>query len=601
MAEQHLRKREEIDSKYKWKLTDLFENDTLWEKEYDRVMELAKQMQDLQGTLGKSAFDLLKYFQLNDEIGFYFGRVYVYANESYHQDTQVAKYQAYSAKCDTLMAAVNGACAFASPEILAIPENVLMEFYKEEPELEKYRRAIEMICRDKAHTLSNEEESLLAAAGEMAVSPKNIFSMLNHADMKFPSIQGTEGEEIPVTHGNYTTLLTNPDIRIREQAYRSLYSVYGKLGNTIATTFLAHLKQEHFYAKARHFSSTRARHLNNGNIPESVYDNLIETVHKHLPAMHRYISLRKKVLGEKQLHMYDLFVPLAGETERRYSIEEAERIVAEALLPMGEEYVSVLRSGYDEGWIDVYENENKRSGAYSWGAYGTHPYVLLNYQENLDSVFTLAHEMGHAMHTYYSNQKQPITYADYLIFVAEGASTCNEALLMKYLLSHSKDEKEKMYLINHYLDGFRTTLFRQTMFAEFEHMVHSRLAAGEALTKEDMNQIYHDLNVLYYGTDIVVDEEIDREWMRIPHFYTSYYVYQYATGYSAATAFSKKILEEGQPAAEQYINNFLCGGCSKDPIELLSSAGVDMSTPAPVNDALEVFEEYLGLLENYFN
>ena len=600
MAEQRLRKREEMDSRYKWKLTDLFENDELWQKEYDLVMELAEQMKTFQGTLGKGASCLLKYFQLNDKISFYFGRVYVYANESYHQDTQVAKYQAFSAQCDTLMVIVNGACAFASPELLTIPEDVLQDFYRKEPALEDYRRAIEVIRRDKAHTLSNEEEALLAAAGEMAVSPKNIFSMLNNADMKFPSITGSNGEDIPVTHGNYTTLLTNPDIHIREQAYKSMYSVYGKLGNTISATFLAHLKQENFYAKARHFSSVRARHLNNGYIPENVYDNLIEAVHKHLPAMHRYISLRKKALGVKQLHMYDLFVPLVGEAERKYTIEEAQDIVAEALAPMGEEYITTLKRGYTDGWIDVYENENKRSGAYSWGAYGTHPYVLLNYQENLESMFTLAHEMGHAMHTYYSNRKQPITYADYLIFVAEVASTCNEALLMKYLLSNSADEKEKMYLVNHYLDDFRTTLFRQTMFAEFEHIVHSKLAEGEALTKESINQIYHDLNVLYYGPDIVVDEEIDREWMRIPHFYTSYYVYQYATGYSAATAFSKMILEEGRPAVEKYINNFLCGGCSKDPIELLAAAGVDMSTPAPVNDALEVFEEYLELLEKHF-
>lgn len=600
MAE-HLKKREEIDPTYKWKLSDLFENDELWEKEYELVRNLTEQMKAFQGILGENAGNLLGYFQLNDKIGFHFGRVYVYANESYHQDMQVAKYQAYSAKCDTLAATVNEACAFASPEILAIPEERLQRFYQEEPKLEDYRRAIEVICREKAHTLSKEEESLLASAGEMAVAPGNIFAMLNNADMKFTPIKGKDGEEIPVTHGNYTALLTNPDIRIREQAYKSLYDEYGKLGNTIAAVFLAHLKKENFYAKARHFSSARARHLNSGNIPESVYDNLIESVHKHLPAMHRYISLRKKVLGLEELHMYDLFVPLAGEVEKKYTIEEAERIVAEALAPMGEEYVSVLKSGYTDGWIDVYENENKRSGAYSWGAYGTHPYVLLNYQENLDSVFTLAHEMGHAMHTYFSNREQPVTYADYLIFVAEVASTCNEALLMKYLLSNSTDEKEKMYLMNHYLDAFRTTLFRQTMFAEFEHIVHSKLAEGEALTKDSLNQIYHDLNVLYYGPDIVVDEEIDREWMRIPHFYTSYYVYQYATGYSAATAFSRKILEEGRPAVDKYINNFLCGGCSKDPIELLAAAGVDMSTPAPVNDALEVFEEYLKRLEKYFD
>lgn len=601
MVKNPLKKREDINPQYKWRLTDLFETDEFWEQEYEQVQALGKQLKAFQGVLGDKASNLLECFKLHDKISFHAERVYVYANESNHQDTQVSKYQAYSAKSDTLLAEVNGASAFMSPEILAIPEETLERFYKEEPELEGYRRAIDVICRDKEHTLSKEEESLLAAVREVSVAPYNIFSMLNNADMKFPSIKGKDGEEIPVTHGNYTALLTNQDIQIREQAYKSLYSVYGQWGNTIATTFLAHLKQEKFYAQARRFSSARARHLNAGNIPESVYDNLIETVHKHLPAMHQYISLRKKILGVEELHMYDLFVPLVGEVERKYTIEEAEKLVAEALEPMGEEYVSVLKSAYTDGWIDVYENENKRSGAYSWGAYGTHPYVLLNYQENMDSMFTLAHEMGHAMHTYFSNKKQPVTYADYLIFVAEVASTCNEALLMKYLLAKSTDEKEKMYLINHYLDDFRTTLFRQTMFAEFEHIVHSKMANGEALTKESLNQIYHDLNVLYYGPDIIVDEEIDREWMRIPHFYTSYYVYQYATGYSAATAFSKKILEEGQPAVEKYINHFLSGGSSKDPIALLADAGVDMSTPEPVDKALQVFEEYLELLEEHFS
>jgi len=338
-------------------------------------------------------------------------------------------------------------------------------------------------------------------------------------------------------------------------------------------------------------------HLDEGNIPESVYDNLIESVHKHLPAMHKYMSIRKKLLGVDRLHMYDIYVPVVEKPATEYSYDVAKEIVKKSLAPMGEDYVKVASEGMDKDWVDVYENENKRSGAYSWGAYGTHPYVLLNHQDDIGSMFTLAHEMGHAMHTYYSNKCQPITYAGYLIFVAEVASTCNESLLMHYMMENCTDEAERKYLVNHQLEAFRTTLFRQAMFAEFEMIVHKKLADGENLTKEALCQIYHDLNVLYYGPDMIVDEEIDYEWMRIPHFYTSFYVYQYATGYSAAIAFSKKILEEGKPAVDRYIENFLSGGGSKDPIDLLKAAGVDMSTPAPVDDALNVFEQYLDEFE----
>ena len=369
---------------------------------------------------------------------------------------------------------------------------------------------------------------------------------------------------------------------------------------TSAANYYAGVTQkeaEAFYAKMRNYPSVRAMHLHHGNIPESVYDNLIETVHKHLPAMHRYVALRKKLLGVDRLHMYDLYVPVVEENGKSYPYDEAKEIVKAALAPMGEEYVKVVSAGMDKDWVDVYENQNKRSGAYSWGAYGTHPYVLLNHQDNLDSVFTLAHEMGHAMHSYLSDKNQSITYAGYLIFVAEVASTCNEALLMHYLLENTTDEKDRKYLINHQLESFRGTLFRQTMFAEFEKIVHDRMAAGESLTKDDLCKIYHDLNVMYYGPDIIVDEEIDYEWMRIPHFYTSFYVYQYATGYSAAIAFSKKILEEGKPAVDRYIDKFLSGGGSKDPIDLLKDAGVDMSSPVPVDDALNVFESYLEMFE----
>jgi len=437
----------------------------------------------------------------------------------------------------------------------------------------------------------------LQRQGRLLWGPGNIYAMFNNADLTFPSITDVEGNRIPITHGNFIKFMNDKDRSLRKQVFRGVYHAYAKWGNTIAATFVSNLKKEHFFAKIRGYSSVREMHLSAGNIPEAVYDNLIEAVHRHLPAMHRYMALRRKILGVEHLHMYDLYVPLVSDIETEYPYEEAKEIVAKALAPMGEEYVSVLRQGYDNGWIDVYENENKKSGAYSWAAYGTHPYVLLNQQDDLESMFTLAHEMGHAIHTYYSNKNQPVTYAEYLIFVAEVASTCNEALLNHYLLETEQDGKKYRYILNHYLEAFRTTLFRQTMFAEFEMIVHGKIAGGETLTKEDLNAIYHDLNVLYYGPDMVVDAEIDCEWMRIPHFYNAFYVYQYATGYSAAVAFSRKILEEGKPAVERYISEFLSGGCSKDPIDLLAAAGVDMSTPQPVEDALGVFENYLEEFE----
>lgn len=589
--------RSEIPAEYQWKLEDMFATDEEWEQECEKIVGLCGELEQYQGKLGDSARILAEYLEKSDRLDYYMARNVVYSNERYHQDTKVSKYQGYAAKSDTLGTMAAAAVSFSGPEILEIPEEVLQAFYEEEPRLEHYRRVLNEIRRGKEHTLSKEQEALLAAAGDIAVGPSNIFAMINDADMKFPSVTDSDGNRIPVTHGNFILLLNNKDRNVREQAFHSLYHTYGEWGNTIAATFVAHLKQENFFAKSRRYSSVRGMHLDHGNIPESVYDNLIETVHKHLPALHRYVSIRKKLLGLDELHMYDLYLPMVDAVDMKFTYEEAKELVAKALEPMGEEYGQILKEGFSGGWVDVYENENKRSGAYSWSAYGTHPYVLMNYQGDLDSVFTFAHEMGHAIHSYYSNKTQSVTYCNYLIFVAEVASTCNESLLTHYLLSTTEDEKELLYLTNHYLESFRTTLFRQAMFAEFEHIVHTRLAAGEALTKESISAIYHDLNVQYYGPDIVVDPEIDWEWMRIPHFYTSYYVYQYSTGYSAAIAFSKKILEEGEPAVKRYVENFLCGGCSKDPIDLLAAAGVDMSTPKPVDDALTVFEQYLDSFE----
>lgn len=597
MSENQQCKRSEVPEALKWKLTDLYASDILWEKEVDTIGSLSKKIADYAGKLGDSADTLLHFLKERDTLLQLMSRMYVYANQSYHQDTADAHYQAYAAKAESVRVEVSASLSFADPEILAIPEERIAKFYEEEPELEKYRRAIDVIMRARAHTLSAEEESILAAAGELAASPENIFSMFNNADIRFPYITDVEGNRIQITHANFIRFLNDKDRSLRKEAFRGVYHTYAKWGNTLAAVFVSNLKQERFYAKMRKYPSVCAMHLSEGNIPEAVYDNLIETVHRHLPDLHRYMALRKKILGVEHLHMYDLYVPLVAEVDQKISYEEAKETVAKALAPMGKAYTDILREGYENGWIDVAANANKRSGAYSWGAYGTHPYVLLNQQDDLESMFTLAHEMGHAIHTYHSDKAQPFTYAGYLIFVAEVASTCNECLLNHYLLSQGENGDKRNYILNHYLESFRTTLFRQTMFAEFEKIVHEKTTQGESLTMEDINQIYHDLNVLYYGPDVVVDSEIDYEWMRIPHFYTAFYVYQYATGFSAAVAFSKKILEEGQPAVDRYVKEFLSGGCAKDPIDLLAAAGVDMSTPKPVDDALSVFAKYLDEFE----
>ena len=585
--------RDEIEEKYKWKLEDIYESDVLWEEELSKANEIVEQISKFQGTLASSAQNLLDFFKESDNLDYYVDRVYVYANQRYHQDTTVSKYQGYAANAELLLVNASGATSFANPELLEISDEKFESFYQEKPELLKYKRLIDEIKRTKDHVLDKKSEEILAKAGEIAMGPDNIFHMFNDADIKFPKIKDENGNEVELSHGNFIHYMQSYDRRVREDAFKCLYSSYKAYGNTVSAIFTSNLKQENFYSQLRNYSSSRAMELDKSEIPESVYDNLIETVHKHLPALHKYLKDRKNTLNVDKLHMYDIYVPLVQGVEKEYSFEEAKEIVADALQPMGDEYVSILKEGMNSRWIDVYENRNKRSGAYSWGAYGTHPYVLLNYHGKLNDVFTLAHEMGHSMHTYFSNKNQPITYAGYKIFVAEVASTCNEALLMHYMLEKTDDVKIRKYLLNHQLEEFRTTLFRQTMFAEFEHIVHSKIQAGEALTMEKLNKIYHDLNVLYYGKDMVVDEEIDYEWMRIPHFYTPFYVYQYATGYSAATAFAKIILEGKEEAANRYIKEFLCGGSSKSPIELLKAAGVDMSSSEPVDKALESFEEYL--------
>ncbi len=591
-----LPKRSEVNRLDSWAIEDLYTSDEVWQKEYEEIKTLLPNAAQYQGRLNKSGEVLLSFLQLSDEIGMLLERVYVYANQKYHEDTGNSVYQDLSNKANVLSVQVNSALSFATPEILSIPEEDLIDFRAETEGLKLYDFTLQDILRLKPHILTTEVEALLADMGEIAEAPDNIFSMFNNADIKFPEIKNEDGELVRITHGRYGQLLESNDRRVRKDAFEGVYATYKGFKNTLAASFSSNVKQEAFYAKTRKYSSSLEKALDSGNIPVEVYTNLIAAVHENMDLMHRYVTLRKRLLGLEELHMYDLYTPLVQDAKMEIPYEQAKKIVSEGLKPLGDEYQSILQEGFANRWIDVYENENKRSGAYSWGAYGTHPYVLLNYNDTLNDVFTLAHEMGHAIHSYYSDQTQPYVYAGYKIFVAEVASTCNEALLINHMLKTTEDKKQKAYLINHFLEKFKGTLYRQTMFAEFEMITHKMVEEGESLTADALCKIYHDLNVKYFGDDIVIDPEIDMEWSRIPHFYNAFYVYQYATGYSAAIALSRRILQEGMPAVKDYIR-FLSSGSSNYPIEILKAAGVDMSTKEPVAEALGLFKELLDQME----
>ncbi len=589
-------KRSEIPQEKRWAVEDLYADDAAWEEDYQRVSGLLGEMEKYKGHLGDSAAMLREYLDFADRFDAELEKVYMYAHLNMDVDTTDVTYQTMRMKAQMLIARVEEGGAFAEPEIMAIPAERLAAFRAEEPGLQAYDRYFTLLLRRREHTRSQEVEELLASASEMAGAPSDTFMMLNNADLTFPKIIGEDGEETEVTHGRYVGLLESTDRRVRKAAFESMYSSYGQFANTIASNFAANIKQAIFFAKARGYSSTRAMYLAPGNIPEEVYDNLIQVVHEGLPSMYRYVALRKKLLGVEELHMYDVYTPIIPECKMQVSFEEAKATILEALKPMGEEYLAALREGFDNRWIDACENAGKRSGAYCSGGTVGHPYVLMTYKDTLDSMFTLAHEMGHAMHSYFSTKYQPHQTASYLIFVAEVASTCNEILLTRYLLSHTEDKAQKAYIINHFLDSFKGTLFRQTMFAEFEMMAHRKAEAGEALTAEELNRIYYDLNVEYFGPDMVVDREIRLEWARIPHFYTPFYVYQYATGISAAAALSERILTLGEAGVKDYMK-FLTGGGSADPIDLLKMAGVDMSKKEPVEAAVKLFADMLSQLE----
>ena len=587
--------RSEADPKYTWALEDVYANNDAWKADLEKARALPAQLAAYKGHLGDSAQKLLEFLQLGDGISVLFDSLYGYAQRRSDEDTANSLYQGMTSQAMSAMVAVDAASSFETPELLAIPDDKLEQFYQEEPALETYRLALTRIRSKRAHILSDAEEKLLAAAGEMSQAPDSVYSVFADADLKFPSATDKDGNSHPVTHGTYIPLMHSADRVLRKSAFASLYSVYGQFRNTAAALLSAQVKQLKFYADARKYDSTLQASLDGNYVPTEVYTNLISAVHENMAPMYRYVDLRRKLLGVDELHMYDLYTPIVSDVDVNIPYEEAKQTVYDALACMGDDYRAILKEGFDNRWIDVYENVGKCSGAYSAGL-RKHPYVLLNYSGTLDSMFTLAHEMGHAIHSYLSNKHQPVAYSNYSIFVAEVASTCNEALLMQHLLKTTKDKKRRAYLINYFLEQFRTTLYRQTMFAEFELEINRRNERGESLTAESLNALYHELNHQYFGDDIVIDKEIDLEWARIPHFYDDYYVYQYATGYSAAIALSRRILKEGAPAVKDYIH-FLSGGCSTDPISLLRGAGVDMASTAPIHDALQLFDELITEME----
>lgn len=587
-------KRSEVKPENTWKLEDIYPDQKAWDQAYDEIKELKKQVADYEGKL-TDADKIKSVFELEDTISEKLERLYVYAHLSHDQDTTNPTYQALSQKAKKLNVEIGEALSFITPEILTLPEQEL-DALIDSPDLARYKFTLQEIKREKAHVLSKTEEALLAQVGNLSQAPQHIFGMINNADLKFPKIQDEHGNEVELTHGSYIQFLENPNREVRRRAFMAVYETYAKQKNTIAATLTANVNKNMFYSKVRKYPSVLEMYLYGDNIPKEVYTNLIDTIHESLPLLHRYMNLRKKLLGVDELHMYDLFAPLVEEYKWDITYDEAKQMVLDGLKPLGDNYLDVLKGSFESRWIDVYENEGKRTGAYSWGAYGTHPFVLLNHKDNLNSMFTLAHEMGHALHSYFSDEALDYRNAQYTIFLAEVASTTNEALLMDYLLKKSTDPKQKMYLLTYYADQFRTTVFRQTMFAEFEKIVHERAEGGESLTPQDLSKIYYDLNVKYHGEGMHVDQDIEMEWARIPHFYTSFYVYKYATGFSAATSFSKQILEEGQPAVDRYLG-FLKSGGSDYSINILGKAGVDMSSPQPIREAMSVFEQIIEQME----
>ena len=598
MNTKELKTRDQIDSKYKWNIEAMIPDESVISGELETIKKEAEAYgEDFAGRLTESADTLLAAFQKRDDIWRRLEKIYVYARMRRDENNAETKYQAMADQCNSVIAAVSASMAFFTPELLSASEETILAYIDPAPGLEIYRFAICDTMRQKAHILTQAEENILAQMSEITGATNDIFTMLNNADIKFGTIIDEDGDETEVTHGNFIKFMESHDRDVRKNAYNAVYDAYKELINTIASAYNYNTKTDVVSARIRKYESARAAALSGDNIPAEVYDNLVAEVHKNLPAMHRYVELRKKLLGVDKLYMYDMYVPLIKLPETSVSFEEGLDIMRDALQPLGEEYLTKMNKGIKEGWIDVYENKGKTSGAYSFGCYDSYPYILLNYTDTLKDVFTIIHEMGHSMHSRYTRDEQPYIYGSHSIFTAEVASTVNESLLMQHLL-RTEDEKEmRKYLLNMHLEEFRTTLFRQTMFAEFEDITHKAIESGETLTAEWMCQQYEDLNAQYYGSAVEKDDVIRYEWARIPHFYNAFYVYKYATGYSAATAISKKILTEGKPAAQDYIR-FLKTGESDHPIELLKIAGVDMSSPLPVQQAMETFNQLLDEFES---
>jgi len=593
---QSLPRREVIPESEKWNLETIYESIEVWEGDFNKVKALIPEVTSFKGKLSDSPETLFQALQKQDELTMILSKLFAFSHMKADEDTANGTYQALNDRMRNLAAVVGSQLSFFVPEVLSMNEQTLQTFIDENQDLTLYRHALDEINLERPHVLSEEKEALLAEASEVISASSTTFGMLNNADMQLPTIKDENGEDIEVTHGRYHSLMKSSTRRVREDAFKAMHGTYASLKNTFASTLGATFKRDNFYARVRNYDSARQAALAGNNISEEVYDNLVQTVNDHLHLLHRYVELRKRVLKLDDLHMYDLYTPLVRDVDMKISYEEAQELVLKGLAPMGEEYLNIIRQGYQKRWIDVRETKNKRSGAYSSGTYGTMPFILLNWTDDMNDAFTLAHELGHSLHSYYTRENQPYPYANYTIFVAEVASTCNEALLNDYLLKTTDDKKKRLYLLNSQLEGFRGTVFRQTMFAEFEKIAHERAANGEALTSELFSEIYYDLNKKYFGDGMTVDKDIAIEWARIPHFYNHFYVYQYATGYSAAAALSQQILNEGESAVERY-KVFLKSGSSDYPIEVLKRAGVDMTSPRPIKQAFKVFESVLEEME----
>ncbi|BCL84183.1 oligoendopeptidase F [Ktedonobacteria bacterium brp13] len=593
---QTYKKREEIPVDYTWNLESIFSNDDEWETTFQKIQQQLPQLEALQGTIKNGGDALLAVLQKRDEITEQLEKVYVYSSMRKDQDTTNSKYQGMADRAMQLFVRTSTAASFIEPEILALPQETLNSSIQQTPGLQLYNIQLQDLNRKRPHVRSAEVEAVLAAAGELADAPDSIFSMIDNADLRLPTITNEEGEQVELTQGNYLTFIRSKDRRVRKEAFEALHGTFLKQRNTLAATLSAQVKTHIFNTRQRNYSSSRESALSTYNIPESVYDNLITTVGEHIPLLNRYMRLRKRILKLDELHMYDLYTPIVEETTDEISYEQARDTIQQALAPLGQDYIRVLSSGFEKRWIDVFETPGKRGGAYSGGAYGTQPFILLNFQNKRESMFTLAHELGHSMHSYFTRKHQPYQYGDYTIFVAEVASTLNEGLLTEHLLKNTSSDAVRIAILNHALEDIRATLFRQTMFAEFEHQIHSQAEQGKPLTADTLTDLYKGLNEKYYGGEAVVDDLLSIEWARIPHFYYNFYVYQYATGISAASALVQRILNEGQPAVDRYLN-FLSSGSSEYSIDLLKKAGVDMTTPEPVRQAFQLFEAHLTQLE----